>query len=214
METETKKACYRWLAEMFLYPDGRDADRLAELLVLVRQAPADVSGPLLRLADHPDVWDHDHFLKTLEMTPVCPPYVGHFLFDEPDNCQSAATGGRNRYMIEVTGVYKHFGLALDGTEMPDYISVVLEFLALSLDQPERNGTGMREVFAESYVLPAIAPMMKSFEEKGGGWVNAIQALEALLAHEPPAPRKQLLTPPDTKRRLNVVVPPMNSEVRP
>lgn len=214
MQTQTKQACYRWLAEMLLYPDGRDQDRLAELLVEVRRAPEDVSGPLLKLKDHPDVWDHDHYLKTLEMTPLCPPYIGHFLYEEPDNCSTAATGGRNRYMIEVTGIYKHFGLALDGTEMPDFMSVMLEFLALSLDLPQRNDTGMREVLVESYLLPAMTPMLKSFEAKGGGWVHAIEALQALLAHEPPAPRKQLLTPPDTKRRLNVVVPPMNSEVRP
>ena len=180
----------------------------------MRRAPEDVSGPLLKLKDHPDVWDHDHYLKTLEMTPLCPPYIGHFLYEEPDNCSTAATGGRNRYMIEVTGIYKHFGLALDGTEMPDFMSVMLEFLALSLDLPQRNDTGMREVLVESYLLPAMTPMLKSFEAKGGGWVHAIEALQALLAHEPPAPRKQLLTPPDTKRRLNVVVPPMNSEVRP
>ena len=120
----------------------------------------------------------------MELAPACPLYLGYYLFDEPRTCRGAATSGRNRYMIELAAVYRHFGLEPTAAEVPDFLPLVLEFLSLSLDRPERNRDGLREIFIHRYVLPAMRPMRQRFAEAGGAWALALDSVDALLRSEP------------------------------
>lgn len=204
MRRATAKACYELLAELLLYPEDRDEARLRDLASRVRAAPAAVRTPLLELLESPDARDCERYLATMEMAPSCPLYLGHYLFEEPSSCRGAASSGRNRYMIEMAGIYHHFGLDLIGAEVADYLPLVLEFLSLSLDRPDRNASGLRERLLQRYVRPALEPMRVRFGVAGGVWVLALHALQAMLEWEMPADTQSAATSGPARRELPVL----------
>lgn len=204
MNDDTRIACYQLLAELLVYPEARDQDRIRALSPAVADASEPVRAPLAALLAAPELDDVALYLETLELSPKCPLYLGDYLYDEPDNCRGAASGKRNGYMIEVGGVYRHFGLELDGRELPDFLPVVLEFLALSLDLRSRDSGGLRTAFVEQYVAPALLLMAARFDEHGGVWSLAITALRALLDDE--AAERRGVSAPIRSPRLRQVQP--------
>lgn len=193
MRRRTRQACYELLAELLLYPEDRIEARLQALAKEVARAPAAIRGPILTLMASLEARDCERYLSVLELAPSCPLYLGYYLFDEPRNCRGAATSGRNRYMIELAGIYRHFGLEPTGAEVPDYLPLVLEFVSFSLDRPERNRTGIREMLIRDYIAPALAPMQARFRQAGGCWTLAIDALVAAIEaelRERPAARRR------------------------
>lgn len=176
-------SCYRLLAELLLYPEQREEDLIRQLGPLVEGAPDDVRIPLLELLASPAIHDCGSYIDELEITRDRPLYLGFYLFDEPESCQSAGTCGRNGYMIELTAIYRHYGLELGGKEMPDFLPLVLDFLALSEDRREGDEGAIRTKLIRDYVQPAVTAMHKRFSEHGGIWLLAVDALAALLRAE-------------------------------
>ncbi len=183
MDASTVIPCYQLLAELLLYPEGRNEDRIQQLAPLVENAPDPVRKPLLELLANPEIRDCGAYLEELEMSRNRPLYLGFYLFDEPESCQSAGTCGRNGYMIELSGIYRHYGLQLDGREMPDFLPLVLDFLALSADRREGAEGAVRTQLIERYLQPAVIAMHERFSEHGGPWLLAVDALAALLRAE-------------------------------
>ena len=183
MDRETLASCYQLLAELLLYPEERRAELIETLAPLVEAAPNEVSEPLLELLSDPAIEDCGAYIGELEMNKKRPLYLGFYLFDEPDSCQSAGTCGRNGYMIELSGVYRHYGLELDGHELPDFLPLVLDFLALTADKRMGDEGGVRTRMLERYVQPAVVAMKERFSEHGGPWLRAVEALSALLRAE-------------------------------
>ncbi len=183
MNASTVIPCYQLLAELLLYPEERNEDRIQQLAPLVENAPDPVRKPLLELLANPAIHDCGAYLEELEMTRDRPLYLGFYLFDEPESCQSAGTCGRNGYMIELSGIYRHYGLQLDGREMPDFLPLVLDFLALSADRREGDEGAVRTQLIERYLQPAVTAMHERFSEHGGPWLLAVDALAALLRAE-------------------------------
>lgn len=183
MDASTVIPCYQLLAELLLYPEGRNEDRIQQLVPLVENAPDPVRKPLLELLANPEIRDCGAYLEELEMSRNRPLYLGFYLFDEPESCQSAGTCGRNGYMIELSGIYRHYGLQLDGRELPDFLPLVLDFLALSADRREGAEGAVRTQLIERYLQPAVIVMHERFSEHGGPWLLAVDALVALLRAE-------------------------------
>jgi nitrate reductase delta subunit len=178
------QAGYRLLGELLLYPEVRDELVLDETAAqLLTTAPEALQAPARALLAWPGLHDRAGYLARFDLGADCPLYLGHYLFDEPDNCREVGTSGRNGYMIEVAAMYRHFGLALDSRELPDFLPVVAEFLALSLARPDRDVEGLRARFVERQLRPALGPMRAAFEAHGGGWIGALDLFEALLAHD-------------------------------
>jgi nitrate reductase delta subunit len=174
---------YRMLAELLLYPEERQEDLIRQLGPLVESAPDDVRTPLLRLLADPAIHDCGSYIEELEITRNRPLYLGFYLFDEPDSCQSAGTCGRNGYMIELSAIYRHYGLELGGNEMPDFLPLVLDFLALTGDRREGDESALRTKLIKNYVQPAVIAMHERFSEHGGAWLLAVDAVAALLRAE-------------------------------
>jgi nitrate reductase assembly molybdenum cofactor insertion protein NarJ len=86
-------------------------------------------------------------------------------------------------MIELVGIYRHYGLALNGGEMPDFLPLVLDFLAVSVDRRDGEDGALRTQMITRYVQPAVTAMHERFREHGGPWLLAIDALSALLRAE-------------------------------
>lgn len=183
MDASTLIPCYQLLAELLLYPEERNQDRIQQLGPLVEAAPDPVRKPLLELLANPAINDCGAYLEELEMSRNRPLYLGFYLFDEPESCQSAGTCGRNGYMIELSGIYRHYGLELDGRELPDFLPLALDFLALSADRREGDEGAVRTLMIERYLQPAVVAMHERFSEHGGPWLLAVDALAALLRAE-------------------------------
>jgi len=183
MDSMTLISCYRLLAEILLYPEARQEDVIRQLGPLVEGAPDDVRTPLIELLANPAIHDCGAYIEELEITRDRPLYLGFYLFDEPDSCQSAGTCGRNGYMIELAAIYRHYGLELDGSEMPDFLPLVLDSLALTEDRRKGDEGALRAKLIRNYVQPAVIAMHERFSEHDGVWLLAVDALAALLRAE-------------------------------
>jgi nitrate reductase delta subunit len=79
-------------------------------------------------------------------------------------------------MIELTGIYKHFGQIPDGSELPDYLPLMVDFLsltAMSSDDP------IREKLLNEYILPFLPPMRARLVELGTPYLYLLDALEKI-----------------------------------
>ncbi|WP_201094271.1 nitrate reductase molybdenum cofactor assembly chaperone [Thiocystis minor] len=174
-------AMYGVIAELLLNPAVRDAGRLERYLEALPRTP--MRDSIERFLDSPTAHDVDEYTQTLELTPPCPLYLGAHLYDEPNSCRGAGACGRNQYMIELKAMYEHFGFDLAGAELPDFLPVMIEFLAISADHPERDGIGLRRRFVDQYLLPGIPPMRKALQKYESVYDLLMEALESVAEED-------------------------------
>lgn len=117
------------------------------------------------------------YIELFELAPQCSLYLGSHVYDEPKTCAGAAVSDRNEYMIELLGIYKHFGRALDGKELPDYLPLMVEFLSLTA---ESQADPVREKFIKEYMLPYVPPLRSRLDELKTPYRDLVQALERIL----------------------------------
>lgn len=173
-------AVYETVAELFLYPEERDGDRIAEGLATLRGAPAAFAAPILAFLGERRAADLDEYLAVLELAPPCPLYLGAYIFDEPETCLGAGLSGRNGYMIEVAAAYRHFGFELGRNELADFLPAMAEFLAISLGHPERDRIGLRRRFVDTYFRPGLAPMRAALAQRESPYALLVAALEGAV----------------------------------
>tara|TARA_B100001079_G_C16378075_1_gene500721 strand:+ start:983 stop:1627 length:645 start_codon:yes stop_codon:yes gene_type:complete len=130
---------------------------------------------LSRFLEENRISDED-YIDLFELDPKCALYLGSHSYDEPSTCANAAVSDRNGYMIELTGIYKHFGQIPDGSELPDYLPLMVDFLsltAMSSDDP------IREKLLNEYILPFLPPMRARLVELGTPYLYLLDALEKI-----------------------------------
>lgn len=190
---QSRAGTYRFLAEALLYPDDRDS---AQLEAHARQAGAACPpwwDALQALLASPELRACDTYLESFEIGARAPLYLGHYLFAEPDNCRGAAICGRNDYMIHLKNLYRHFGLEMDDRELPDFLPLVLEFLALTVEHPEQE---RRAWMIKHYILPALHGLGKKLTELENVYSPAAEILRDLIHEEladPSATQAQAVT---------------------
>jgi nitrate reductase delta subunit len=174
-------AIYRLSGELLLNPEIRDQERIEALRgALPAGGVRDhIEAFLAARAAH----DVDEYTQTLELTPPCPLYIGTYLYDEPNSCRGAGACGRNGYMIELGALYEHYGLQLGSGELPDFLPVMLEFLALSLERTERDGVGLRRRFVDKQVRPGLPPLRAALQKYESVYDQVIAALELALEED-------------------------------
>lgn len=177
------KACYRLIAELLLNPNERDSDRIKKELQTVRDCSAGICESLDRFMAEPSAFSPDEYIKTLELAPICPLYLGSYLYNEPTSCRGVGMSGRNGYMIELTNVYKHFGYEMQGSELPDYLPLMVDFLWISLEHQERDRIGLRRRFLEHYVLPGIEPLLAALKKHESPYQWLIKSLVEALQED-------------------------------
>lgn len=180
MSPDSLAAGYRLVAELLLYPEARDPARVSTLWPALAGAPAAVCAPLEGFLAAPGAVSCDEYVQVLELSPPCPLYAGAYLFEEPTTCRGAGTSGRNRYMLELRNLYRHFGLEVGGGELPDFLPLMVDFLWLSLARPERDGIGLRRRLVEVYVAPALEPLRARLERYESPYAALVAALTALV----------------------------------
>jgi nitrate reductase delta subunit len=130
-----------------------------------------------RFLASPAAHNIEEYTQTLELTPPCPLYLGAHMYDEPSSCRGAGACGRNQYMIELGALYEHFGFSVEGRELPDFLPVMVEFLAVSLAHRDRDGIGLRRRFVEIYLQPGIPPLRKALQKYESVYDLLLEALE-------------------------------------
>jgi nitrate reductase assembly molybdenum cofactor insertion protein NarJ len=83
-------------------------------------------------------------------------------------------------MIDLHGVYRHFGRAPNGKELPDYLPLMAEFLSLTAGS---RGDAVRTEFLREYFLPFLPPMRKRLEQLDTRYRHLLDALAGLVRHE-------------------------------
>lgn len=177
MDSPALSVSYRLIAELLLHPDDRDEARVVSLRAHLQSAPAGVAEVVLGFLADPAAYSRDEYVRTIELSPPCPLYLGAYLFDEPTTCRGAGTSGRNAYMLELAGIYRHFGFGLLGRELPDYLPIVVDFLWISLEHRERDGIGLRRRFVEHYVRPGLGPLYEKLSKYESPYALLVSGLQ-------------------------------------
>jgi len=184
-------SAYRFLSEVLLYPEDRDAARLETHAEMAGCAEPELRDAIESMMASPELDDCDTYIGTFEINAKCPLYLGHYQFEEPKSCSGAAISGRNGYMIQLKNLYRHFGFELQARELPDYLPLMLEFLALTATHPARKH---RRLLVKQFMLPALPALAAKLREVKNVYSHAAGILERLLNNEiapspaaPPAP---------------------------
>jgi nitrate reductase assembly molybdenum cofactor insertion protein NarJ len=97
-------------------------------------------------------------------------------------------------MIELVGIYNHFGQKPDEKELPDYLPLMVDFLSLTI---ESRDDPIRDKLINEYFLPFLSPMRSRLEELKTPYLYLLEALEKVINIE-------LKTQPLSKQREQMV----------
>ena len=122
----------------------------------------------------------EDYIDLFELDPRCPLYVGSHTYEEPKTCATAAVSDRNEYMIELVGIYNHFGQKPNGAELPDYLPLMVDFLALTT---ESKDDPVRKKFCNEYLLPFLPPMRTRLENLKTHYLYLLDTLERVVNTE-------------------------------
>lgn len=169
---------YSTLAELWSSPQDTDPEELRTLegKALSGWESMDTVGAgfLSKFLENPV--SEEEYVELFELDPRCPPYLGSHTFAEPETCAQAAVSDRNGYMLELLGVYKHFGFTPNWKELPDYLPLMVEFLVLSAESEDP----IRDKLIQEYILPYLPPMRSRLEELKTPYLHLLDALERVL----------------------------------
>ena len=151
----------------------KDAERVVEGLNIIDQE----SSMLLARFLKEDTISEEDYIDLFELQPQCSLYLGSHTYDEPKTCANAAISDRNGYMIELIGIYRHFGQMIDGKELPDYLPLMMDFLALTV---EAKDDPIRGKFITEYLAPLLPPIRSRLEELETPHLHLLEALEKII----------------------------------
>ncbi len=189
------KDVYALIAELWCGPPEEDAERAEigkaaeEVLHRLESIDKESAKSLFRFLGENDISEED-YIDLFELDPRCALYLGSHTYDEPTTCATAAVSDRNEYMIELGGIYKHFGRTPNGKELPDYLPLMVDFLSLTT---ESRDDPVRDKYIEEYILPFLPPMRSRLKEIETPYLHLLDALEKVINIE----RK---TRPSSKQR--------------
>ncbi len=174
---------YRLISELFLYPEDRDAVRIKDEMAGLEEAPAELRAPLEAFLAAPAAVSVDEYVATLELAPLVPLYLGSYLYEEPQSCRGAGMSGRNGYMLELTNIYRHFGVEFAGGEMSDFVPVIVEFLGLSLERRDRDRIGLRRYLVETLLINGFESLLSALRKCESPYAHLVEALRAALTDD-------------------------------
>ena len=189
------KDVYGLIAELWCSPPEEDARREAirnsseEVVKRLESIDKESAVSLSKFLGEDAIPEED-YIDLFELDPRCPLYLGSHTYDEPKTCATAAVSDRNEYMIELGGIYNHFGRKPNGKELPDYLPLMVDFLSLTT---ESKDDPVRDKFITEYFLPFLPPMRTRLGELETPYLHLLDALEKVINIE-------LETQPLSKRR--------------
>lgn len=192
-KSQTLKVAYSVIAELWCSPPEEDAEKdkvrnqTEELVERLKGIDKASATSLSRFLAEDAIADED-YIDLFELDPQCPLYLGAHTYEEPKTCATAGVSDRNEYMIELGGIYSHFGREPNGRELPDYLPLMIDFLSLTVDQ---NDDPVREKFIAEYILPFLPPMRAKLKELKTPYLHLLDAMEKIINTETKSqPRKK------------------------
>ena len=179
---QTLKDVYALIAELWCSPPEDDAEReeirkeAEEVVKRLESIDKESAMLLSRFLGENDIAEED-YIELFELSPQCPLYLGSHTYDEPKTCANAAVSDRNEYMIELGGIYRHFGRTPNGKELPDYLPLMVDFLSLTT---ESKDDPVRDKLIKEYILPFLPPMRARLEELKTPYIHLLDALEKVI----------------------------------
>ncbi len=176
------KDAYTLIAEQWCSPPEADGDREqvrrdAECVVdRIKSIDKKGAALLSRFLEENSLSEED-YVDLFELAPQCALYLGSHTYDEPHTCANAAVSDRNGYMIELGGIYRHFGHITDGRELPDYLPLMVDFLALTIESKDDT---IRGKFIAEYFLPFVPPLRSRLEALKTPYLHLLEALESII----------------------------------
>lgn len=178
----TLDAAYALIATGFAYPEDVPTERVVTeasgetVPAVANELDADAARSFADFLVAYEDLDLDTYLDTLELDPTCAPYLGHHVFGRPSTCRDVADADRNQFMVELTAIYEHFDLDLEG-ELADYVPAMAEFLRLSLDGRDEE---LRDEFL-TRLLELLPAMIDAFEDADTLYADLLNALYRVAA---------------------------------
>lgn len=180
---EHMTSLYSLMADLWCNPQDVDLENIREnnwqLVTYIDEKMKDSSQSLKNFLREKTISEED-YIELFELDPDCSLYLGSHSYEEPKTCAGSGVSDRNKYMIDLIGIYKHFGHDISNREMPDYLPLMIYFLALTY---ERRDDAIREKFIKEYFLPFLPPMRKRLEELKTPYLYLLDALEKILNYE-------------------------------
>lgn len=177
MSDELLKDIYALLSDLWCSPENGEMsdEEIGNMLKRLETMDKRTASEIISFLK--EKISEEEYIEVFELDPKCPLYLGAHTYEEPTTCAGAAMSDRNEYMIELLGMYNHFGLKIDKKELPDHLPLVLEFLSLTCN---KKADPIRKKFIEEYFLPYLPPMKNRLEELKSPYVHLIYALERVL----------------------------------
>ena len=173
-------AAYCLISELFLYPEDRDEMRIDAEMERLHDAPAGLRAPLQEFLAAPAAANTGEYVSTLELAPLAPLYIGAYLYDEPTSCRGAGMSGRNGYMVELSNIYRHFGVELDSGELADFVPIIVEFLAISLERQDEDRIGLRRYFVEGSLINGVEALLSKLRKVESPYAHLVESLRVAL----------------------------------
>ena len=179
---KTLKDVYSLIAELWNSPSEnnknrekikKDAEKVIKKLKNINSESAELLSKFL----NENKISEEDYIDLFELDPQCPLYLGSHTYDEPKTCANAAVSDRNKYMIELNAIYKHFGKSPNGKELSDFLPLVVDFLSLTV---ESNTDPVRGKLIREYLLPFLPPMRSKLKELKTPYVYLIDALSNIM----------------------------------
>ncbi|HDY65655.1 MAG TPA: hypothetical protein ENH84_05440 [Phycisphaerae bacterium] len=176
------KDVYALIAELWCGPPEEDAKReeirkdAKEVVKRLESIDKESASLLSRCLGESAIPEED-YIDLFELNPQCPLYLGSHTYDEPKTCANAGVSDRNEYMIELGGIYSHFGRRPNGRELPDYLPLMVDFLSLTT---ESKDDPVRDKFINEYFLPFLPPMRTRLGELETPYLYLLDALEKVI----------------------------------
>jgi nitrate reductase delta subunit len=176
------KDVYALIGELWCSPPEADTERAktkkdAERVLAGLETVDKESAKFLSIFLKEETISDEDYIDLFELQPKCPLYLGSYTFDEPKTCANAAVSDRNEYMIELIGIYRHFGQSINGGELPDYLPLMVDFLSLTA---ESKDDPIRGKFIDEYILPFLPPIRSRLEELDTPYLHLLGALEKVI----------------------------------
>lgn len=183
MNTKLSQA-YKLIAELLSYPEELDMDvilssgeKVTSALISFDKESAEMISQFIKELSS---ISPETYVELFELAPQCPLYLGYYGFKEPTTCAAAGDSDRNHFMLEIANIYKHYGLAMNDKDLPDFLPAMLEFLWLTDDREDRVP---RATLIKEFILPFLPDITQKLEKISSPYAGLLKALKRLLNHE-------------------------------
>jgi len=179
-KNQTIKDVYRLMSELWCSPSETNMTNIKKEAEEVIKKLEDVNKEaaiLLQKFLEENTISDESYIDLFELDPKCSLYLGSHSYDEPKTCAGAGVSDRNKYMIELKAIYKHFKRIADEKELPDYLPLMIDFLSLTI---ESKNDPVRGKFIKEYFLPFLPPVHSKLKELKTPYVYLIDALSKIM----------------------------------